>query len=1569
MENIPRPANLSALLEGARRRLVETGTRNRLIHVNRSAARTNALNIVNERSADIFELLRRQSKRMRFLARDEEDLGGEDPDGEAESDGLRLAVAEPDESDLESRYRDLFLETRLGPEALQRRLLRLFADARTSEEEQGVNILYLAMGFLRWFESDSSQIPREAPLILLPMELVRDDRRATFDLRARDTEIATNLPLRERLRADFGLDLPEIAEDETFDPEAYFDDLAERIASRDRWSLDRDGMQLGFFSFSKLLMMRDLEPECWPDGTFEKHPVMGGLLGGGFERTDPLFGPQERLDPRLAPADLLHVVPADASQTRAIEEIRAGRNLVVQGPPGTGKSQTIANIVAGAAHDGKTVLFVAEKMAALSVVHDRLRNVGLGDLCLEIHSRAANKKAFVQELARTLSAGRTAPEMPEPPDALQHARDRLNEVTALLHEAVPGQDFTPFRAMAEIARFLGRDVPPPRLPRDGLAALDEAARRSLAERVRDYAGLLAQAGPRRNHPFAGAGAASLQPTDLQRLEAELARASEAIETLQETASRLAELAGRPPPLSLPDCRCLRDLLSAPVLAPASRPAEGRDATAALLSRAGEPRLATALGAGRAWAEARDAAASLFAEAAFEADPGALRARLAPGVGSSVGSFWARIFGTYRAASRELATLLTAPLPKAPSERLRRVDSLAAVRRRRQELSDEEGWLKEHLGPAWRGERTPFAALLAQADWLGRLAAIVPLRDMDTKSLDRLCAAAERATELSGALAAVEGALAALMDRLSIRWPEGEDITLERLARRIAAMQAGRDRFQEWADLSHGAAGLQREGLAPLIAMLDAGELTPDRAADEFLYATAEARWDAARAALPELDGLAQLDRHQMVDAFRDLEAARLAETRRLIRAQHLKQLPAGAAGPIGFLRGEMAKKRGHRSIRQIVEAAGPMVQRIKPVLLMSPISIAQYLPPGKMEFDLLVIDEASQVRPEEALGAIARCRRIVVVGDQKQLPPTSFFDRLAGTGESEEEGEEAVRTAAATEMESVLTLCEARGLNPAMLEWHYRSRDPSLIAVNNAEFYDNRLILPPSPLQNDPGHGLAFRRVPGVYTGRSRGTGRPGTNRIEAEAVAQAVAEHARTHPELSLGVVAFSKAQSDMLTEVLEIARRQDEILDGFLREGRAEDLFVKNIENVQGDERDAILISVGYGPAEPGGRLPSMSFGPVNGEGGERRLNVLFSRARTRCVVFCSFDPDDIDPRRTGRDGPRVLKRFLEFARSGQLAQPQATGAAPDSPLESDVADEIRRLGYPCDPQVGSAGFKIDLGVRHPDRPGRYILAVECDGATYHSALSARERDRLRQDVLEGLGWRFHRIWSTDWFHRRAAEIGRLRAALEAAALADGPAFSGANGGGRFAPAQDAATDPPPAAVLPPPPDLSAPYVVSTFKSMSGEPHEAPEPVLDSLAARIVAAEGPIHRDLVARRVATAFGKARTGSRIQGASDRALGRAAALGQVVMDGDFAMTAGQRDNPPLRNRSGEGAPAKAELLPPVEIRAAAARAVAESGEMPREELIVAIARILGFAKTGKDLRERIDRALADEQGR
>jgi very-short-patch-repair endonuclease len=375
---------------------------------------------------------------------------------------------------------------------------------------------------------------------------------------------------------------------------------------------------------------------------------------------------------------------------------------------------------------------------------------------------------------------------------------------------------------------------------------------------------------------------------------------------------------------------------------------------------------------------------------------------------------------------------------------------------------------------------------------------------------------------------------------------------------------------------------------------------------------------------------------------------------------------------------------------------------------------------------------------------------------RKQLPPTSFFDRIVAD-EEDADPDEAVDSvlgsaAKATDLESILSLCEARGLNSSMLRWHYRSRHPSLIEVSNAEFY-KQLIMPPAPKTDRASEGLVLRRVAGAY---DRGGKR--TNLIEAETVANAVAAHARTSANLSLGIVTFSSAQRDAIEDLLEIKRRSDAPLNDLLREGKPEDVFVKNLENVQGDERDVIFVSVGYGPRVAGSRLDSMAFGPVSADGGERRLNVLFTRARSRCEIFVSFASGDIDLDRSKGEGPRVLKRFLQHAESGVLEERVSTSEDADSPFEETVAAFIESRGYKVDRQVGSVGFKIDLAVRHPDQPGRYMLAVECDGATYHRGLWARERDRLRQEILENMGWRFCRIWSTDWFYRPAKLLKNL-------------------------------------------------------------------------------------------------------------------------------------------------------------------------------------------------------------------
>lgn len=1548
-------SSIQKMFDDTRKRLVETGTRNRLVHVNRANTRGNVVNIVNERSDDVWSILA-SGKAMRFRA-----LGH---DVRRDEDSTEIILADESPDDIEGdRYTDNQLETRLGPDGLAKKLLKIAREAKTAEEEQGVNILYLALGFLTWFEDQNSTIEREAPLVLLPVELVRNSRTSTYDLRLRDDELITNLPLQQRLNEDFGIKLPAIETDDNWTPAGYFSNVEEIIADRARWKIEQDAIQLGFFSFSKLLMYLDLSLDAWPNEALEAHKLTRGLLYEGFDVEEPLFKPDDLLDDILPPDRMFHVVDADASQARVIEEVRSGRNLVVQGPPGTGKSQTITNLIACAAKEGRTVLFVAEKMAALSVVHDRLVKVGLGDVCLELHSKTANKKAVLAEIARTLSSARAIPNMPDPPVALRESRDNLNQIAAALHAPIGTTGETPFTVLAIQAKYMGQNAPAPTFDAEVLTDMTRTQERALSDNLMEYGALIKETEAANLHPFWGVRAIDLQPVELVRLKDYLLNAAQAAENLHEGLHQPVRTTGLNLSISLSSV----DPLLATLRSLKGFPAGQSSLTNAVFITSDIVRLTEAVETARKWRTLRDAEASFFTEAAFDSEVAGLRSPLVAGTSS----FFARWGSAYRDKSRQLAGMLQVPLPKTAAERVDNIDRLLQVRQLRSRWSEDETFLSNALGEIWRGERTDFDRVASAVKWVSqvKLAPLsveanhaIKLGD-DSSTLDTMIVQLEGQSPL--ARRAIDKVIATIQLDPAVFDGGLEDVSITDIRARFLSMLGATDRYADWARLC----GLQRKldegGLSVLSNRISDGSLDAGSAVVELKFARAERLWQRALDAAPVLQEIGALDRHAISTEFAELERKRLGENVTAIRAMHLRQVPQGAMGEMKVLRGEIGKKRAHMALRRLFQNAPSALQRIKPILLMSPISIAQYLTPGVLDFDLLIIDEASQVRPEDALGAIARARQIVVVGDQKQLPPSSFFDRLVADDEEEdeiEEGEEDLLGGAAAlgSLESILSLCEARGLPSRMLQWHYRSRDPSLIRVSNREFYEDELILPPSPLQEDPAYGLIFTKVDGVY---DRGGKRD--NRKEGEAIVRRVAEHARAHPDQSLGIVTFSSAQRNTITELLEFARRTDALLDNFLREGQSEDLFVKNIENVQGDERDVILVSVGYGPTVAGGRLSSMSFGPVNAEGGERRLNVLFTRARIRCEVFASFDPGEIDASRVSRDGPRILRRFLEFAKSGQLGDSVVTGLEADTPFEEDVADVIRSLGYLVDPQVGSAGFRIDMGVRHPDKPGTYLLAIECDGATYHSALWARERDRLRQDVLEHLGWRFHRIWSTDWFYKRRTEIDRLRQALSAAHDDGGVVhITGANKA-RALNEKVALVDE--HFIVPPTIERTMPAYVRAMFTVSSylEPHEAPMSVLGPLALKIVEVEGPICTHEVARRISACFGREKAGRRIIAAARQALNWQKRLApDLQTDDDFWFVTVQRETPVVRDRSAQsGATLKAVSISMIEIRAALDIARADNAGGTDADLIRVAARLLGFRRVGTDLQERLAAAL------
>ena len=461
------------------------------------------------------------------------------------------------------------------------------------------------------------------------------------------------------------------------------------------------------------------------------------------------------------------------------------------------------------------------------------------------------------------------------------------------------------------------------------------------------------------------------------------------------------------------------------------------------------------------------------------------------------------------------------------------------------------------------------------------------------------------------------------------------------------------------------------------------------------------------------------------------------------------------------LQREIQKRSRHRPIRQLLIDAGGVIQELKPVFMMSPLSIANYLAAGSVNFDLVVFDEASQVRPVDALGALMRAQKAVVVGDSRQLPPTSFFDRVSQSGEDSIGADEGVTS----DIESILGLFIARGAPLRQLRWHYRSRHESLIAVSNREFYDNRLVVFPSPDAGREASGLRFHHLPDTAFDR----GRSATNQHEADAVAHAVMQHAALSPDLSLGVAAFSIGQSQAIQDRLELLRRQDDSCEKFFSSHPEEPFFVKNLENVQGDERDVIFISVGYG-RDTTGRV-GMNFGPINRDGGERRLNVLITRAKQQCHVFANLRADDIDLNRSRAFGVRALKTFLAYAETGMLPGTASHEAdvAVGSPFQRAVARRLEERGYRVSQEFASAEQFIDFAIVDPQSPARYLIGIECDGASYHASLSARDRDRLREEVLRGLGWKLHRIWSTDWFRDPERELRRAVESIQMASTTD--------------------------------------------------------------------------------------------------------------------------------------------------------------------------------------------------------
>ena len=1555
-------------LEKARKGLLDLGLRNRLLNFRLDSKRS--IHAYDELPAQVFNVLVEQKKAMRFAP-----LKTEEKESPLFSDeDAEYQLNQPDESSLPSdaktRHSDLALQTRLAGNALQNRLLRIETEARTAIEERGANILYLALGFVRWYESDSSEEEHYAPLILMPAQLSRDSAGSKFRLRWTEEDIATNESFVAKLKSDFGINLPRIPEYiEELVPADYFQKVKKIIKSQGRWELVED-IALGFFTFAKLLMYRDLNSEAWPkEVSLNRNPIIRAILTSSPLSDPSPYGEDIYTDDVAALHEVSLVTDADSSQTLAILDALDGRSIAVQGPPGTGKSQTITNIIASALSSGKRVLFLAEKMAALEVVKRRLDLAGLGDGCLELHSYKARKSYVIEKIRETLDAAR--PKKGDHPDVierLKEVRNRLNEYAFAMNTPLVNGGITPHQAVGLIQgnRELDRASDPVGMP--------EAANWTKAQFAenRDHVILLgkhlALVGNPLGHPWRGARIDALLPSDKPRLATltrDLYRSANCL--LNQFLSACGDL-NIQLPCTLINADYLPKLLQAYVVKP---PSDSKAIEPSIWNdRSGDIQLLVATGIER-----------------YSLGKGLLdvvkEGALSTSYQSELAVYKSRsdsrikyIHKDYRRARKALKNAsLKGKLPKSHADAISLLTQLSHYQELTKRIASLNDLGRSAFADEWRGNNSNWNSINRFMEWMNEFLKVLGERSIIPTVFTRL--ADRSVSELSSCRDAIlkcaeetKIALARWADYLGYDFAEsfGVDspmLNLVSLSEKLELALGRIEAVYEWIDYRRERENCQKLGIQTFTELADKGKLSVGNIAREFDLAYGDA---VLRGALREKEILRKFngDSHShLIENFKTLDKRLIETTKQYLAATLWERMPHPtlgdpAASSMNYLTNQLQRKRGIAPVRELMNRVGDLIIKIKPCFMMSPMSVAQFLPPGSVNFDLLIIDEASQMRPADALGAIARCGQCIIVGDTKQLPPTNFFDKMIG-----EDADEDVNL---SDVESILDAALSPFGGGRTLRWHYRSRHESLIAYSNKAFYDNKLHVFPSPFRQSAELGIIDHFVrDGVY---ARGGSRKNLN--EAAAVADAIMKHSDRCPHQSLGVVALSKAQQEAIQDKLEELRRTHSEYESFFSEEGIEPFFIKNLETVQGDERDVIFISIGYGRDEYG--IPHMNFGPVNREGGWRRLNVLITRARIRCEVFHSLKAEDIridnlpDAERQSVRGRMALRNYLGYVESGQIEQPLSSSAGEgESIFEEAVADELEKVGMIVHKQVGVANFRIDMAVIDPQKPGRYLLGIECDGATYHSAKSARDRDRLRQEVLEGLGWNIYRIWSLDWIRDREKEMRRLLLAIEKAKGGGSPrGGEPSKNGGNESGANGTTIERDKQRKVPKHPyELvrSIPYKNSSVPKRSPwDPTNPPISSIASVIADIVEEESPIHRSELSKRILEVYGFGRLGDRISNVISRALNHAKNRGKIILKGSFVWRPGM-ETPPIRNRSGLGM--TIQMVPASEIRRAEIELKKIAEDMGGEYLIHQIAHCLGYERFTSQIGRYIGKFVTD----
>lgn len=1205
--------------------------------------------------------------------------------------------------------------------------------ARTHIEETVVNVAYVAFGFIHWFEDTDEKTKFKAPILLIPVSINIKSPVEPIRIQTQD-EIILNPTFAFKLQNEFGIQLPLYTEgDDLF---SYFENINNVIAKL-KWVISFEA-EIGIFSFLKINMYKDLKENS--QIVLQNNNILS-LLGENTNQQNLVTSQEFDIE------KLHNVVDCDASQSNAVLMAKEGKSFVLQGPPGTGKSQTITNIIAECINDNKTVLFVSEKLAALNVVYDKLKKAGLEEFCLELHSHKANKKNVIGELCRTIMlpksalADRAKNELQEK----DNAEINLDNYTNELHkknEVINLSLYELFEELSSFAEYKDVDYFIKKIENKSdefyKLAIDTF---SKIEKISEFIG-----NDYRDHFWYGINPNNYLYETKFIFKKYLLILESICKNFREVSNDLyknykIEIDNISQIITTLEFLNLK--LKSNLITPNLLDKNVLEKTIDLLIKMQS--LAKII------LEENKIINEYFTGEIYNENGKELYNLLAKDYKSKI----KRLFnGNYKNIIKKLRGISKGNKKVNYNTALKCLDALKIIQENTNIFLNLEQELPCRLGKDYIGINSNFELILCELknlfDILNKNVNFETLKNLDIETFN---SENENMLKVQKVLDYDIGEYSKLLADANSFFNFNifniDTKEFDELQSKFNMCVENFDSFETWIEFNNCLEELDSLGILDFYNYLIENGTKPNEIIGVFSKLFYSQWIDYIIRNSEVFSSLGRISHDKALETFIEKDKLYFEINKATIKQNVSEKRPVpemiapGSAASIILREGE--KKRNQKNIRELLSSAGDFIQVVKPCFLMSPLSVSTYLEPN-INFDVVIFDEASQIFPQDAAGAIYRGKQLIVVGDSKQMPPTNFFNAITNDTEEDEYND-------ATSFESILDLCSST-LPQCRLKWHYRSRYEQLISFSNQNYYGGELVTFPSSVTDKENIGVDYVFTNGTFDRKTK------TNEEEAQKVVDLIYDHFENFPERSLGVVAFSISQQALIEKLLNKKRIENPSKEKYFSMHEEEPFFIKNLETVQGDERDTIIFSVAYAKDQSGKFY--LNFGPLNKEGGERRLNVAVTRAKHNIKLVTSIHHYDIDLSRTESVGTEKLKNYLDYAENG-TALNNSTAKEVDAinfdklNFEKSVANFLREKGYEVETGVGLSSIKIDIAVKKP-KSKDYAIAIECDGKTYNSFKTTRDRDRLRREVLSRMGWNYYRIWSLDWFKNNQTEKKRL-------------------------------------------------------------------------------------------------------------------------------------------------------------------------------------------------------------------